>query len=133
MRKITTLEELMEVLEEMAYNYYALRGASEHDLEIADRGYLDCSYDLCNRRDCDYDEDAEVLNGTCGIAIDDFMSLEALAERYEMAKGYSKNHHCTEGAVYLIADKNCESGEDENEVILGSNGYGADVIAIVAL
>lgn len=134
MKKITTIAELREALENSNYNYYGLRGATEHDIEIVNSGrdYLDCSYDLSCRRDCDYDETAEQLNGTCAIEVDAFwMNDDALAERYNEAKGYANNHHCTD-IVYLIADKNGESGEDENEIILG-NGYGADVIAIVEL
>ena len=33
----------------------------------------------------------------------------------------------------LIRDKHFEWGEDENEVVLGHNGYGADVVAVVKL
>lgn len=70
MKKITTIDELMEVLESNEYNYYGLRGASEHDLEIMDRGYLDCSQDNWNERDCDWHDDAEMLQGTSCIGID---------------------------------------------------------------
>lgn len=132
MKKITTLNELMEVLEDAEYNYYGLRGASKHDLEIVDRGYLDCSQDLCDRRDCDYDEDAADLNGTCAIAVSEYDSEKELKKCYEMAKGYATNHHGT-GVVYLVAGRRSEYGEDECEIIINTNGYGADVLAIVEL
>lgn len=128
MTTITTLDELMAALE--GTGYWGLRGASEHDVEVSDRGYLDCSLDLFDRRDCDYDDDAETLNGTSAISVNEYMSESEVMERYEQAKNYSEYHHGT-NVVYLLNDKNSEYGEDENEVILGSNGCGADVIAIV--
>lgn len=129
MKTITTIEELMNELENGS-GYWGVRGASEHDIEVSDRGYLDCSLDLFDRRDCDYDEEAEMLNGTCAIGINSFMEEGTIEERYEQAMRYASNHHMT-NVVYLLNDSNCEYGEDENEVILGSNGYGANIVAIV--
>lgn len=131
MKVITTMEELMEMIEN-TNGYCGLRGASEHDIEIVGRGYLDCSYDLFDRRDCDFDEDCEQLKGTCGIGVTPYMGEDEILEMYENAKGYAVNHHGTD-VVYLISDSSCEYGEDESEVILGHNGYGADVLAEVRL
>lgn len=134
MKKITTIEELMEILESNEYCYYGLRGATDHDLEIMDRGYLDCSQDNWNERDCDWHDDAEMLNGTSCIGIDTVFGPERddIEKAYETASGYAHNHHDTD-IVLLIADGACESGADDGEWVLGSNGYGADVIAIVKL
>lgn len=134
MKTITTVEELMNELENGGYNYYGLRGASEHDLEILDSGrdYLDCSLDLWDERDCDLKDDVDCLNGTSAIFVDDYMSLDVLKDRYTTALGYATNHHGTQ-TVYLLGDKNGEYGDDEGEIVLGSNGCGADVLAIVNL
>ena len=35
--------------------------------------------------------------------------------------------------VLLLGSSQMDYGEDDNEVILGDNGYGADVIAIVEI
>jgi hypothetical protein len=124
MREITSMSELMAELESCNYNYYGLRGAYESDLEKLDRGYLDCSYVWEDGEQTD-----EQLNGTCALGVNDCMSESAIMERYERALAmYSES-----GTVLLIADKNQEYGNDEDEVILGSNGYGADVVAIVRL
>lgn len=126
MRKITTLEELMETIEN-TYRHCGLRGASNADLENLERGYLDCSYDWVDNS-CT----GEQLNGTCAIGVNEWLSEAEVAERYNRAM---EMYAATFGtnAVLLIADDTQEYGEDENEVILGSNGYGADVIAIVEL
>lgn len=131
MKKITTIEELIAEIENSRLNYLGLRGASEHDFEVEERGYLDCSLDLFDKRDCDYDVDAEKLPGTSAIGITEYMSSEKLMKCYKKAKGYSVNHHMT-NTVYLIGDNNMDYGEDEDEVILGNN-YGADIIAIVEI
>ena len=130
MKKITNIEELMNTLE--GSGYFGLRGASKHDIKVAKRGYLDCSLDLWDSRDCDYDEDAKVLNGTSAIGVNEYMDKSHIVKLYKEAKGYANNHHDTD-VVYLLNDKRQEQGYDENEVVLGSNGYGADVVAIVEL
>lgn len=59
------------------------------------------------------------------------MDKSEILKRFEMAKGYAKNHHGT-NVVLLISDTTEDyEGADENEVILGHGGYGADVIAVV--
>ena len=131
MKKITSVEELIEILENNSGNF-GLRGASEHDIEIADRGYLDCSLDTWGERDCPYDEDAEKLSGTSAIYVSNDLDTEEIVDRYQMAYGYAKNHHMTD-TVYLISDSSYDWGIDENEIVLGHNGYGADVIAVIEL
>lgn len=123
-KTITTIEELMEILESGEYNYYGLRGATKHDIENINRGYLDCSYNWV-----DGDKTDEQLNGTCAISVGDFLKEKELLRRYHRIEMYTAQHDTD--TILLIADNNQEYGEDENEVILGSGGYGADVLAIV--
>lgn len=125
MREITSMSELMAELESCNYNYYGLRGAYQSDMDAANaNGYLNASYVWEDGEQTD-----EQLNGTCALGVNDCMSESAIMERYERALAkYSEI-----GTVLLIADKNQEYGNDEDEVILGSNGYGADVVAIVRL
>lgn len=125
MRKITSISELMAELESCNYNYYGLRGAYQSDMDAVNaNGYLNASYVWEDGEQTD-----ERLNGTCALGVNDCMSERAIMERYERALAmYSEI-----GTVLLIADKNQEYGNDEDEVILGSNGYGADVVAIVRL
>lgn len=127
MKKITTIEELMEILESGEYNYYGLRGASQDNIDQMDRGYLDCSYNW-EDGECT----GEQLNGTCGIGIGDYLSEKEIRRRIERIRNCYNPVHETE-TILLIADSNCEYGDDEDEVILGSNGCGADVIAIVEI
>ena len=119
MKKITSIEELKEEIESYDYNYYGLRKLTEHDMEVMERGYLDCSFDWI-----DGEQTEETLKGTCAIAVTEDCNLES---RLNQMKFYSGN------AIALIADNTSEYGNDENEIILGSNGYGADVIAIVEI
>lgn len=126
MKTITTIEELMQVLEETSGNF-GLRGATEHDVEIADRGYLDCSFD---NWDGSYDyENEEKLSGTSAVCVTEYMSNSELQKRYNVAKSYAT----WTDVVYLVSDENCELGSDDGEVVLGHNGYGADIIALVNL
>lgn len=134
MRKITTIEELIEELETVSYNYYGLRGATAHDLEIiaSGRDYLDCSQDNWAERDCDWHDEAEMLNGTSALAVDEYMADSELMQRYNDALGYAQCHHTTQ-VVLLVADKCAEEGTDPNEIVIGSNGCGANVIAVVEI
>lgn len=139
MKTITKIEELMEELENL-HGVFGFRGASEYDVEhraeFEERGYLDCSFDLWDRRDCDYDSDAERLSGTSaiygGVGGSPWLDEEEIKNAYEKALGYAKNHHQTD-LVYLIRDDFSKWGDDEHEIILGSDGYGADIVAIVEL
>ena len=127
MKKITSVEELMEILENGQANYYGLRKATEHDIEIMDRGYLDCSIDMFDNEDAEYSEDVELLSGTSAISVNGYLSKETLLERYETLKSYLGK------TVLLISDSRATEGTDYNEIVLGHNGYGADVEAIVEL
>ena len=127
MRTITTIEEIVEIIESVTYNYCGLRNATEHDLELiaGGRDYLDCSYDWDFENDCMSDDK---LNGSCAIEINEYMDTNVLLKRYQQSyETYSGN------TILLIADKCGEYGNDENEIIIGSNGCGANVLAIVNL
>ena len=126
MKKITTIEELMEILESGEYNYYGLRGATNHDVANIERGYLDRSYNWVDGEKTD-----EQLDGTCALSVGDFLSEREILRRYNRIAMYTAQHGTS--TILLIADNNQEYGEDENEVILGSNGHGADVVAIVEI
>lgn len=144
MKEITTLEQLLNTIADEIENkkgsyYFALRGATKHDLELiaAGRDYLDCSCDDWDDRDgCEYTESK--LDGTSSIKIsndymwdDEYYDADKMAAAYKAAMFYAKEYNGT-NTVLLIGDKYCpRSGEDDNEIILGSNGYGADVVAIV--
>lgn len=125
MKKITTIADLIAEIENGDYNYYGLRGASNHDMANAeDCGYLEPSHDWSDNEMSD-----ELLNGTCAVGITDSMSSDRIADIYDRCL----HAYSTAGTVLLIADREQEYGEDDGEVILGSNGCGADVVAIVEL
>lgn len=126
MKKITTIEELMEILESGEYNYYGLRGATNHDVANIERGYLDCSYNWIDGEKTD-----EQLDGTCALSVGDFLNEKEIMRRYNRLAMYTAQHGTS--TILLIADNNQEYGEDEDEVVLGSNGCGADVVAIVEI
>ncbi len=125
MTTITTINGLMEILENGNYNRYGLRGASENDMDNLDRGYLDCSYNWE-----DNESTGEQLNGTCALGISEYDSETDLTAAYERALNMYAKCNGT-NTVLLIADNTYEYGNDDGEVILGTNGFGADVIAIV--
>lgn len=58
----------------------------------------------------------------------DDMSDEELIHRYNHCKKYYEGN-----TILLLRDKQCGSGEDDYEVLLGCNGWGSDVIAYVDL
>ena len=124
MTTITTIDELMEILENGNYNRYGLRGASEGDMDNLDRGYLDCSYNWE-----DSESTGEQLNGTCALGITEYDSEHDLMNIYKRALNMYAKCNGT-NTVLLIADNTYEYGNDDGEIILG-NGIGADVIAIV--
>lgn len=124
MKKITTLAELMETIES-TYKYCGLRGANEADMQNLERGYLDCSYDWEDGVCTD-----EQLSGTCAIDVHGNLTEAEIKARYTHAL---ERYAVYTDTVLLVADEHQEYGVDDNEVILGHNGYGADVIAIVAL
>lgn len=125
------LEQVMEIMERETGSY-GFRGASKHDLELLENGeYLDASLDLWDERDCDYQEDAERLNGTSAICITEYMDAEELRGRYNYTRGYADNHHGT-GVVLFVAGDHEEYGDDEHEVVLRCDFEdGAKVVAEV--
>lgn len=127
------LEEVLELMEQKTTNY-GFRGATKRDLELIKSGeYLDASLDLWDSRDCNYDENADKMNGTSAICITEYMDFDELKKAYEYAKGYADNHHGT-GVVLLISGDYSDYGDDEDEVILRSEfEEGAQVIAFVEL
>lgn len=125
MMTITSIREMMSIIEEGKYNYYGIRGASESDMGNLDRGYLDCSYDWN-----DNESTGEQLGGTCALEINEYTSEEKAEKIYKRALNMYAKCNGT-NVVLLIADNGQEYGNDDGEVILGSNGFGADVIAII--
>ena len=125
-REINNIDDLMSEIEENSVYTYGLRSINEHDAEMMSRGYLDVSYRWIDNEITD-----EKLNGSSAVYVDDYMSKDELLKRYKaVIKTYPKNGVDT---ILLIRDKHFEWGEDENEVVLGHNGYGADVVAVVKL
>lgn len=124
MKKITTYEELMNELESGAYNYYGLRKATNHDIELIESGrdYLDCSFDWVDNSRTD-----TLLDGTCAIWITEYMAESELKKRHDLVEKYEGK------TILLLGGKKGTPGEDNGEIILGGNGYGADVIALVEI
>lgn len=136
--KIMTIKEVEEYLEGVTgFSCFGFRGATKKDLDIIKIAkmkndcYLNASLDLCGRRDCDYDANADKLDGTSAIPVNEFMFKDELIDRYDYAFGYAYNHHKTD-TVLLIAGDFSEDGEDFNETIIRADFCeGAKVIAII--
>lgn len=130
MRVFKTAEEILHEIEKRHYNYYGLRSLTDHDINIMDseRTYLDVSHVWYDGVDT-----GEDLPGTCAVYISDDMDETEITHRYDRC--YHTYQHITEydRVIALIADNRSEWGEDEDEIILGSDGYGADIIGIVNL
>lgn len=123
-RHITTMDELIDILESGEYNYYGLRGASKHDLNDAQtKGYLEKSHDWIDGTRTD-----DVLDGTCAVSVGDFISESEIRNRFNRVK---RLYSYSTTTVLLIAGDDEDYGEDEDEVIISDNGSGADVVAIV--
>lgn len=131
--KKMNLEQVMEIMEQET-GVYGFRGASKHDLELADSGeYLGASLDTWEERDCPYDENADRLNGTSAISINEYMDIDELKSRFDYTMGYAENHHGTNVVLFISGDSS-EYGDDEHEVILKCDFEdGAKVIAEVTL
>lgn len=122
--KELNIKQIMDELESGNYNYYGLRNATEHDLELINSGrtYLDCSHNWVDNEDTE-----EKLEGSCAVYVSEYMSAKEITARYnQVLNNYFGN------TILLIADNASEWGNDENEIVLG-NGWGADVIGIVRL
>lgn len=124
MKKITSIYELRQEIESGNYNYYGIRNVTENDLTNFERGYLDCSADFV-----DGEPTGEILPGTCAIGVCEYMSDEEITEICEFVKRFYPNT----GIIVLVADSREEYGNDDGEVILGHDGYGADVISTIEL
>lgn len=111
---------------------YGFRGASKHDLELAEKsGYLGASLDTWDSGNQTYHEEADELCGTSAVAINEYMDVEELRNRFEMAMNDYAAGHGT-NVVYLVSGENSEYGDDEHEVILKDDfENGARVIAEV--
>lgn len=127
MKKITTIEELMEILESCEYNYYGLRGATPENIEQMDRGYLDCSFDFDHENGVPSDE---YIDGTCALEINDRLPEKTIMMMYRNAINMYCAAHGTD-TVLLIAGDRSDWGEDDDEIIIRKGCRGADVIAIV--
>jgi hypothetical protein len=122
--KELNIKQIMDELESGNYNYYGLRNATEHDLELINSGrtYLDCSHNWVDNEDTE-----EKLEGSCAVYVSEYMSAKEITARYnQVLNNYFGN------TILLIADNTSEWGNDENEIVLG-NGWGADIIGIVRL
>ena len=126
MKKITNIEEVMNEIEKSGY--FGFRSATEHDMEVINQGrdYLDCSHDWIAGEGTMTED---FLPGSCAIEINEYMSADEIKERYDQTSEYPMES----GVILLVGDSCGEYGNDENEIILGHNGCGADVIAIVEL
>lgn len=113
-------------MESRNYNYYGLRMTTDRDEELISKGaeYLDCSIDAFE----DSETYGEKLSGTSALGVHDFMSECELEDRLQDLKAHYAGHR-----VILIADSRQEYGDDPDEVVLGSNGYGADIVAEVTI
>lgn len=121
---ISTMKELMDILESGKYNYYGFRGASRHDIRNAlSSGYLERSNDWIDGVQTD-----NVLDGTCAVSVGDFLSDSEIRNRFNRVK---RVYSYSTKTVLLVAGDSEDYGEDEDEVIISDNGYGADVVAIV--
>lgn len=129
--KQVNLEQVLEMMEQETSNY-GFRGASKHDLELVESGeYLDASLDTWEERDCPYDENADRLNGTSAISINEWMDIDELKNRFDYTMGYASNHHGTNVVLFVSGD-NSEYGDDDREIVLKDDfEQGAKIIAQV--
>jgi hypothetical protein len=80
------------------------------------------SLDLWDDRGVEYRPGADKLNGTCAIAIDNYMTLDEIKGRIEAAKKYSDN-----GRVVLVFGDTRFDGADDNEIVI-ANADGWDYV-----
>lgn len=125
MKDIRSIEELRQELEIDEFYEFGFRNATEHDMELirSGRDYLDCSQDYF-----DGEPTGNMLSGTSAIYISEDMSDEELMHRYNHCKKYYEGN-----TILLLRDKQCGTGEDDYEALLGCDGWGSDVIAYVDL
>lgn len=125
-KRISNIDDLVEELESLNYSYYGLRGATNKDMSLLSRGYLDFSTDW----DFEYDRPSgEELDGTSALVVSDTMTNNQILKVYNRAKTmYGKT-----GVVLLIGGEYSDYGDDEDEIIISQGSHGADVVAIVEI
>ena len=128
-KTITTIDELIEILESGEYRYYGLRGATPENIEQMGRGYLDCSFDFDHENGVPSED---YLNGTCALEINEGLPPSTIKLMYKNALNMYCAAHGTD-TVLLVAGHDSEWGEDDDEIIIRNGQRGADVIAIVEL
>lgn len=127
LQHISTIDELMTILESGEYRYYGLRGATPENMQQIHRGYLDKSFDFDHELGVPSDE---YLDGTCALGISEWLPENTIRQRFNNAKRLYCAAHGTD-TVLLIAGDSSEYGEDVDEIIIRNGVRGADVIAIV--
>lgn len=120
---IKTIEEIRELLGKE--NYCGFRNLTDADIERIESGetYLECSHVWEDGEMLD-----ELLPGTSAIYVSDDMEDAEIINRY-----YHTLNIYSGTVIALIGDRYSEWGNDENEIIIGANGYGANVLAIVCM
>lgn len=114
--------QILEELKKEKFNYYGLRMASQSDLDNLERGYLDRSYDWY-----DGESTGEQLEGTCAIEVNQDMDNKQIEEIIERLQMYATET----SVILLVADSRSEYGNDDGEIILGHDGFGADIVAVI--
>ena len=129
--KRMNIEQVMDIMEQETGNY-GFRGASKKDLELANSGeYLNASLDTWDSGNQTYNEDAEQLNGTSAVSVNEYMDADELRNRFDSAMNDYAAGHGT-NVVLLVSGENSEYGDDEHEVILKDDfENGAKIIAEV--
>lgn len=125
------LDQVMEIMEQETGNY-GFRGASKKDLELANSGeYLDASLDAWDSGNQTYHEEADKLNGTSAVAINEYMNMEELRNRFDCALNDYATGHGT-NVVFFVSGEISEYGDDDHEVVLRDDfENGARIIAEV--
>lgn len=123
-KRISNIDDLVKELESLNYEHYGLRGATNKDMSLLSRGYLDFSKDL----DFEYDRPSDTeVDGTSALVVGDTMTENQIVRLYNRAKTmYSKT-----GVVLLIGGDDSDYGDDEDEIVISQGSHGADVVAIV--
>lgn len=129
--KQMNLNQVLEMMEQETSNY-GFRGASKHDLELTKtNGYLGASLDTWDSGNQAYHEEADELCGTSAVAINEYMDIEDLRSRFDMAMNNYAAGHGTNVVLFVSGD-NSECGDDDHEIVLKDDfEQGAKIIAQV--
>ena len=120
MTKFTTVEQLESYLEDNCGGYYTVRGLDGYNATINynDGDEIAKSLDLYDERGIEYNANANMLNGTSGLAVSDMMYCDELERIIAKARKYGTR-------VILIHGDTHEDGEDNGEsVIIGATFCG---------